>query len=344
LEYAILDYLHEENVMSREVENWEARIGRRLRLRDLHVFLAVVEWGSMAKAAHRLSVTQPAVSKSVADLEHTLGVRLLDRNPQGVEVTLYGSVLVRRALAAFDELRQGVAEIKFIADPTAGEVRIGCNESLSAALLPAVIEGLSEQHPGVTVPVTQMSRPITVEIRDLRARSVDFIVGRGIFPIPEDDLNSEILFEEPLIVVAGAQSRWARRRKVGLAELVGEKWILYPPDEAPGLLVEQAFKALGLEVPQASLTTMSFHVREMLLMTADYLTVVPACMLRVLNAKHLTVKRLPVELGVQTRPVAIFTLKNRTLSPVAELVLQNVRAVAKSMVAERNRRNHANSK
>ena len=79
-------------------------------------------------------------------------------------------------------------------------------------------------------------------------------------------------------------------------------------------------------------------------MTADYLTVVPACMLRVLNAKHLTVKRLPVELGVQTRPVAIFTLKNRTLSPVAELVLQNVRAVAKSMVAERNRRNHANSK
>ena len=147
--------------MSREVENWEARIGRRLRLRDLHVFLAVVEWGSMAKAAHRLGVTQPAVSKSVADLEHTLGVRLLDRNPQGVEVTLYGSVLVRRALAAFDELRQGVAEIKFIADPTAGEVRIGCNESLSAALLPAVIEGLSEQHPGVTVHVTQMSRPIT---------------------------------------------------------------------------------------------------------------------------------------------------------------------------------------
>ena len=148
-------------------------------------------------------------------------------------------------------------------------------------------------------------------------------------------MNSEILFEEPLIVVAGAQSKWARRRKVELGELVGEKWILYPPDEAPGLLVEEAFKALGLDVPQASLTTMSFQLRDMLLMTGDYLTVIPSCMLRVFNAKHLTVKRLPIDLGVQTRPVAIFTLKNRTLSPVAELFLQSVRTMAKSMVAER---------
>ena len=321
--------------MSGRLEEWEARIGRRLRLRDLHVFLAVAEWGSMAKAAHRLGVTQPAVSKSIADLEHTLGVRLLDRNPQGVEVTLYGNVLARRALAAFDELRQGVAEIKFMADPTTGEVRVGCNESLAAALLPAVIEGLSEKHPGVTVHVTQMSRPITMEIRELRARSVDLIIGRGIFPIPENDLNSEVLFEEPLIVVAGAQSKWARRRKLELAELVGEKWILYPPDEAPGILVEQAFEAAGLKVPQASLTTISFHLRDMLLMTADYLTVVPACMLRVLNAKHPTVKRLPIDLAVQTRPVAIFTLRNRTLSPVAELFLQSLRTTAKSMDVER---------
>jgi DNA-binding transcriptional LysR family regulator len=97
-----------------------------------------------------------------------------------------------------------------------------------------------------------------------------------------------------------------------LAELLGEKWILFPRDEAPGLLVEEAFKALDLQMPHASLTTNSSHLRDMLLMTADYLTVVPACMLPVLNAKHPTVKRLPIDLGVQTRPVAIFTLKNRT--------------------------------
>lgn len=319
--------------MSLSVEHWEARVGRRVRLRDLHVFLTVGHWGSMAKAAQHLAISQPAISKAIADLEQTLGVRLLDRGPRGVELTLYGSALMRRGIAVFDELRQGVDEIAFLANPTAGEVRIGCNESLSAALLPAVIGRLSDQYPGLTVYVAQMSHPITVEIRELRERNVDLIIGRGVFPIPEDDLISEILFEEPLIVVASVQSSWARRRKVELAELIGEKWILYPPDEAPGVLVQQAFRDRGLELPRASVATMSFHLRDMLLTTGEYLTVIPACMLHVLNAKRPTVKSLPIDLGIPSRPVAIFTLKNRTLSPVAELFINCVRAAAQSLVS-----------
>src|SRR5271170_3836498 len=119
--------------MPSSLQHWETRIGRRLRLRDLHVLLMAVQCGSMAKAARRLCVSQPAISKAIADLEHTLGVRLLDRGPQGIEPTVYGSVLVRRGLAVFDELHQAVGEIEFIANRTVGEVRIGCNESLSAA-------------------------------------------------------------------------------------------------------------------------------------------------------------------------------------------------------------------
>src|SRR5882762_11999865 len=111
--------------MAISVQRWEARIGRRIRLRDLHMLLTVVQGGSMAKAARHLSVSQPAISKAIADLEHTLGVRLLDRGPQGIEPTVYGSALVRRGLAVFDELRQAVGEIEFIANPNVGEVRIG---------------------------------------------------------------------------------------------------------------------------------------------------------------------------------------------------------------------------
>jgi DNA-binding transcriptional LysR family regulator len=319
------------------LEHWETRIGRRLRLRDLHVLLTAVQCGSMAKAARRLAVSQPAISKAIADLEHTLGVLLLDRGPRGVETTVYGSALIRRGLAVFDELRQAVSEIEFIANPTVGEVRIGCNESLSAALLPAVIERLSVQHPGVTMHLSQMSRPITLEIQQLRERKVDLIIGRGIFPIPEDDLNAELLFEEPLLVVAGVRSPWVRRRKLELAELVDAKWILYPPNEPPGLLVEQAFRRHGLAVPRPSVTTWSFHVRDELLTKGDYLTVVPACMLRVFNAKHMSVKSLPIDLGIQDRPVAVFTLKNRTLSPLAEIVIKSVRAVVTSMSPQARR-------
>jgi DNA-binding transcriptional LysR family regulator len=109
--------------MSRTTIDWESRIGRRLGVRDLHVFVTVVQWGSMAKAAQQLNVTQPAVSKAIGDLEHTLGVRLLDRRPQGVEPTMYGRALLKRSNAVFDELKQSVRDIEFLADPTVGQVR-----------------------------------------------------------------------------------------------------------------------------------------------------------------------------------------------------------------------------
>jgi DNA-binding transcriptional LysR family regulator len=307
---------------------WDSRIGRRIRLRDLHVLLAVVQCGSMAGAARQLCVSQPAVSKAIADLEHTIGRRLVDRNPHGIEATLYGRTLVRRALTTFDELHQAVDELEFLANPTRGEARIGCNESLAAALLPAVVERLSAKHPGLTLHAVQMSRPINIEIRHLRERTVDLILGRGIFPVPEDDLNAEILFEERLVLVAGVQSRWARQRRLELDELIDAKWILYPPHEAPATVVEEAFRMRGLGIPRPVLTASSFHVRDALLAQGDYLTVVPSCMVRAFNAKRRTVKVLPVDLGIQKRPVAMFTLRGRTLNPVAEIVTSCIRVAA----------------
>ena len=317
--------------MPSAIENWEGRIGRRLRLHDLHVLLTVVQCGSMAKAARRLYVSQPAVSKAISGLEHTLRVRLLDRGPQGTEATLYGRALIRRGLVVFDELRQAVAEMEFMAKPTVGEARIGCNDSLTAALLPDVIERLSSQHPGLTLHVSAVNGPITQEIHHLRERTVDLIFGRGVFPIPEDDLDVEVLFEEPLVVVAGAGSRWARRRrKLQLADLVDARWILYPEGEPPGLLVDQAFLAVGLAAPRPSARTTSFHLRGALLAKGEYLSVVPACMVRVYNASQAVVKALPVDLGIQIRQVAVFTLKGRTLNPVAQIVIECMRAVVKS--------------
>src|SRR5450755_1542202 len=112
--------------------HWADRIGRHLKLRDLHILLAVVEWGSMSKAAKRLAISPPVVSKAIADLERTLGVRLLDRSPQGVEPTMYGRALLNGGVAVFDELRQRVKEIEFLANPTVGELRIGCHEWIAA--------------------------------------------------------------------------------------------------------------------------------------------------------------------------------------------------------------------
>jgi DNA-binding transcriptional LysR family regulator len=319
--------------MSISAEHWEGRIGRRIRLRDLHILLTVVQQGSMAKAAHKLSVSQSAISKAIAELEYTLGVRLLDRSPRGVEPTSYGSALVRRGMAAFDELRQGVGEIQFMSDASVGEVRVGCPESMMATLIPPVIKQLYAGYPGISVHVAQIN-PVTLDIRELRERNVDLMIGRVALDFAEEDVKAEVLLEEPLVVVAGAQSHWARRRKIELAELVEATWIHNPPGQAPRVLVDRAFSARGLSPPRAAVATFSFYLRDMLLTSGDYVTVIPASMVRVFNAKNQTVKVLPIDLGIQTRPVAIFTLKDRTLSPAAELFIKFVRATAKSILSK----------
>ena len=98
--------------MAQEKVGWERRIGRRLRLRDLHMFSMVVECGSMAKAAAELRVAQPTVSEVIANLENAYGVQLFDRSPRGVEPTVYGRALLKRSVAVFDEIKQSGRDIR----------------------------------------------------------------------------------------------------------------------------------------------------------------------------------------------------------------------------------------
>src|SRR5258708_20336412 len=125
--------------------DWAACIGRRIRLRDLHILLAVAESGSMSKASAHLAISHPVISKTISDLEHTLGVRLFDRSSQGVELTTYGRALLRCGVTVFDEMRQGLKQIEFLTHPNSGELRIGCSEIMYVGLLPAIAETYS--HP-----------------------------------------------------------------------------------------------------------------------------------------------------------------------------------------------------
>ena len=127
----------------------EQRISRQLKLRDLHVLMTVARCGSMGKAANQLSVSQPAISKAVADMEAALGVELLDRNPRGVVPTIFARALLDRGLVAFDELKQGIEQVDFLADPATGELRIGSTIAIATGFLPAVVDRLSRKYPRV---------------------------------------------------------------------------------------------------------------------------------------------------------------------------------------------------
>ena len=190
----------------------DARIRRRLKLRDLDTLMVVAQCGSMAKAASQLALSQPAVSKAISDLEYTLGVQLFDRTAQGVESNRYGDALLKWAAAIFDDVRQGVTEIRFLADPTIGELRIGASPPILAGFLPAVLTRLSRLYPRLAFHV---SETVTAEDqqRQIRERNVDLIVGRAAPSVPDDHLSFDPLFEEPWSIVAGAQNPLAGTQK-----------------------------------------------------------------------------------------------------------------------------------
>ena len=312
---------------------WEQQIGRRLRLRDLFVFFTVVEYGSMAKAATNLGVSTPSISEVIASLEHALGVRLLDRSPKGVVTTPYGDALLARGRAAFDELRQGIRDIEFIADPRGGEVRIGCPESIAAGLLVPVLERLSRQFPRVRLHVEQVHTP-TVQFPELHERKVDLVLARLVkLPVEgllDEDLNAEILFNDPFSLVVSEKSKWARRRKIELTDLADEPWIMTPLDALGGAFVAEAFRMRGLKPPNLVITTFSIHLRNNLVGSGQFITALPVSVLRINGRRH-SLKELPIELPVQPSPVAIVTLRNRTLSPAVQLFIQCAREVARSM-------------
>ena len=269
--------------MAGSVTEWDSRIGRRLKLRDLHILSSVVQWGGMAKAAVHLGMTQPSVSEAIASLEAAVGVKLLDRNSRGIEPTIYALALLKRGSVIFDEIKQGMKDIEFLSDPNTGEVRIGCPETLMAGFLPAIIDKMSRRYPNVAVYVAH-SDAATLEFRELRERQIDLVLGRISSPQRDDDLNIEVLFEERYFVVAGAQSRWARRRKINLAELTHEPWVQMTPNTLISTIFVEAFHAQHLEPPRQSVTTLSMHMRIHLLATGRYLSIIPQSML-IFNAK-----------------------------------------------------------
>lgn len=309
--------------------DWADRIGRRIRLRDLHIVLAVAESGSMAKASARLAISHPVVSKTITDLEHTLGVRLFDRKPQGVELTAYGRALLKCGTTVFDEMRQGLKQIEFLTDPDSGELRIGCPEIVMAGLLPAIVEQFVRQHPRIRLHVVHANTAL-LEFRELRERNVELLIGRTPTPLLDDELQFETLFTEPFVAVGASQSGWSRRRRIELAELLDEPWVLPPYDSAPGRLIFEIFRACDLEPPVPGMTTLSVQLTTALVASGRFVGLLPSSVAD-FSAQRAMLKRLPVLLPGTHATTNIIMVKNRTLSPLAELFIACAREVARPL-------------
>jgi DNA-binding transcriptional LysR family regulator len=320
--------------------SWTDRIGGRLKPRDLHIFLAVAEAGSMTKAAEQLAVSPPVVSKAIAGLEDTLGVRLLDRLPGGVELTPHGRALVRRGRVVFDELRQATTEMALLSDPGVGTVRIACSEALAAGLIAEAMDHVARRYPRARFDVQQ--GPAATILRTLHERRADLVVARIASADPE--ISLEPLLHERLLVVCGAGSSWAaRRRQVTIADLVDAPWILSSTEFTSDGPVRQAFAAIGQPMPAGRVVTGSLALRYRLLRSGDFVSLMPEAALR-LGAVPPHVRVIPVEMPPWAVPTAIATLRGRTLTPLAALFIEKVRQAALAVPGDERPRRPRNAR
>jgi DNA-binding transcriptional LysR family regulator len=306
---------------------WNDRLKRRLKLRDLDILMAVIEAGSMGKAANRLGISQPAISKAIVELEDALGVQLFDRGQRGVVPTPYALALRTRSVSIFNDLRQSVQDIDFIADPTRGEIRVGMTEPIMSAIVAPVIDGLSRNYPRMFFHLVA-GDTATLYI-DVAERNIELAICRMIGKLP-DELAAEILFHDSVAVMTSAANPLARRRNLKLADLANEPWVLFPNESFFGGVIAEIFRANGHEPPRLTVSTLSVHAQNEMLATGRFITVQPSFMLKLSGGK-IPLKALPVALPNPPMPIGLITVKNRTLTPVAQLFIDRIRARVKSL-------------
>jgi DNA-binding transcriptional LysR family regulator len=294
--------------------DWSDRIGRRLKLRDLHILMAVADTGSMAKAAAQLRISHPAVSKAISEIEGMLGVRLFDRGSQGAELTAHGDVLLRCGINVFDEMQQGLRSLEHLSDPNSGEVRLGCTDIILHSLVPAIVREYSKKYPGVQLDV-KLTNPGGHQIQELRDRKIDLLITRATGQ--QDDFHSEVLFDEPFVFVVGAQSEFARKRRVALKDIIKGNWVLPPYDSAPGALIAEVFRANDFSPPRQSVKTIAIQLTVSLIASGEFVGILPTSV-AALSAHRAGLRVLPLKSAGPRISAEIVFLRNRTLSPAVE--------------------------
>ncbi len=300
------------------------RLPRHLKMGELRVFVAVLEHRSFRKAAAVLHLTQPAVTKAVAGLEDTLGVKLFDRVASGVEPTVHGRSFAPRAVAVFDELRRAAQDLAMVSSGTIGSLRVGTVPMPAIPFLPLALNRLLDKHPDILVSLVEERE---TELLDrLRKRDIELAFLRLALVDPEDDLRVDRIFDEQLCVLAARTHPLAARGKLQWAELLQQRWVLPPADCYFYEHVQRSLDRLQMPMPRHAVEAMSIQLQFSMVLHAGMLGFGMRSQASFAPGKEFIV-RLPFELPLTTTVVAAVSLASHEPSPLARLLLGHVRAL-----------------
>lgn len=290
-------------------------------IRQLEYLLAVVEHGSLSRAAEHLGMTQPALTQSVRRLEKRLGAELLERGPRGVVPTEAGRTLAARARSITLEARLAVAELDAQAGRLRGRLRIGCGPSLAASVVPAAVVRMLQMHPDLKVGIHEGTAEFLLPI--LEAGELDMAIGTDTEYGKERGLHREMLLHDTMVVAARRDHPLARRTDLTLEQTLQHPWVMPVRGEFVRVRAEAVFREAGLTPPTPSVETNSGAAIKALLARGDYLSFVPRRLIESEEAARL-LQPLDVAGGRWQRAVhALY--RAQALQPAGRLLISCIR-------------------
>ncbi|WP_433469142.1 LysR substrate-binding domain-containing protein [Spirillospora sp. CA-128828] len=294
----------------------------RLKLRHLVLVVAIADQGSVLRAAEHLHLAQPAVTRSIREVENILGVELFTRGPRGMTPTMFGDAFVEHARAVLAELRRAGERITGLADGQVGTVTIGTLLAGSNVLLPRAIAALKKDRPGITVIVQEAT--FDAQVPRLLDGEIDLILGR-LNPIDDlRGLRQITLYGEPVRLVARRDHPARSLPDLGLTDLLAYPWVLPLEQTALRSELEQVFRASGLELPENLVECTSVLTVRTLVRDTDMIAALPELVART----DADIAPLPVPLETVRRQVGVTLPAHRAPTPSARLMLDHLRREA----------------
>jgi DNA-binding transcriptional LysR family regulator len=303
-------------------------IRSRLKTRQLLLLVALAEHGNIHKASQSLSMTQPAASKLLKDLEDALGVSLFDRLPRGMRATWYGETMIRHARVALGSLNQAHDELEAAKAGQFGQVYVGAIAAPGLTLLPAAVATVKLEHPNLQIALHIESSDVLIE--RLNLGKLDILVARLFAQHDKSQLRYEMLTEEPVCAVARPGHPLLSKRDPALRDTVGLGWIVPPSGSVLRHRFDLMFQEAGLLEPVNVIETASLMFTTKMLQQTDMVSVLASDVARY-YADHGMLAILPMPMPCQMDAFGIITRRDRLLSPAAKVMLRALKLSALSV-------------
>ncbi|EFU9444953.1 LysR family transcriptional regulator [Salmonella enterica subsp. enterica serovar Infantis] len=294
---------------------------QRIRLRHLHTFVAVAQQGTLGRAAETLNLSQPALSKTLNELEQLTGTRLFERGRLGAQLTVPGEQFLTHAVKVLDALNTAGQALNRKEDACADVVRVGALPTAALGILPAAIGRFHQQQKSTSLQVATMNN--TMLLAGLKSGEIDLGIGRMSDPELMGGLNYELLFLESLKLVV-RPGHPLLQETITLSRVMEWPVVVSPKGTVPRQNAEALLQSQGCKMPAGCIETLSASLSRQLTVDYDYVWFVPSGAVKE-DLRQATLVSLPVPTQSAGEPIGILTRVDIPLSTGAQMLIAAIR-------------------